>query len=205
MTKNEHNTIITIKRSIILIIMGIMLFSCENDINVINSLKIDENQAVESTYDVKMNISDSGKVLMLLESPQVDKYISDREYIEMPKGIHIIFYDSIGQIRSTLDADYAISYTGSKIMEAKNNVVAVNINKDQTLYTEELIWDQRKHTIFTENEVKIVTGNKILFGDGFTSDENFRDWEITHPRADLEMEGFDDDSTATNENPEKNN
>ena len=205
MTKNEHNTIIKIKRSIILIIMGIMLFSCENDINVINSLKIDENQAVESTYDVKMNISDSGKVLMLLESPQVDKYISDREYIEMPKGIHIIFYDSIGQVRSTLDADYAISYTGSKIMEAKNNVVAVNINKEQTLYTEELIWDQRKHAIFTENEVKIVTGNKILFGDGFTSDENFRDWEITHPRADLEMEGFDDDSTATNENPEKNN
>jgi LPS export ABC transporter protein LptC len=185
--------------------MGIVLFSCENDINVINSLKIDENQAVESTYDVKMNISDSGKVLMLLESPQVDKYISDREYIEMPKGIHIIFYDSIGEVRSTLDADYAISYTGSKIMEAKNNVVAVNIKKDQTLYTEELIWDQRKHTIFTENEVKIVTGNKILFGDGFTSDENFRDWEITHPRADLEMEGFGDDSTATNENPEKNN
>jgi LPS export ABC transporter protein LptC len=185
--------------------MGIVLFSCENDINVINSLKIDENQAVESTYDVKMNISDSGKVLMLLESPQVDKYISDREYIEMPKGIHIIFYDSIGEVRSTLDADYAISYTGSKIMEAKNNVVAVNIKKDQTLYTEELIWDQRKHTIFTENEVKIVTGNKILFGDGFTSDENFRDWEITHPRADLEMEGFEDDSTTTNENPEKNN
>jgi len=205
MTKNEHNTIKTIKRSIILIIMGIVLFSCENDINVINSLKIDENQAVESTYDVKMNISDSGKVLMLLESPQVDKYISDREYIEMPKGIHIIFYDSIGEVRSTLDADYAISYTGSKIMEAKNNVVAVNIKKDQTLYTEELIWDQRKHTIFTENEVKIVTGNKILFGDGFTSDENFRDWEITHPRADLEMEGFEDDSTTTNENPEKNN
>ena len=204
MTENEHKTIKTIQRSIILMILGIVLFSCENDINVINSLKIDENQPVESTFDVKMSITDSGKVMMLMESPQVDKYISDREYVEMPKGIHLIFYDSIGQIRSTLDADYAISYSGSKIMEAKNNVVAVN-DKGQTLYTEELIWNQRKHTIYTENEVKIVTGNKILFGDGLTADESFRDWEITHPRADLEMDGFNDDSTSTQDKNQNDN
>jgi LPS export ABC transporter protein LptC len=185
-------------KSIIPIILGIMLFSCENDINVINSLKIDENQPVESTYDVEMIISDSGKVMMQLKSPQVDKYIHNREYVEMPKGIHLIFYDSIGGIRSTLDADYAISYANSKIMEAKNNVIAVN-SQGQTLYTEELIWDQKKHTIFTENEVKIVTKNRVLFGDGLVADESFNDWEIVHPRGDIAMEGFDDDTTTTND------
>ncbi len=195
MTTKKHNTVKSIQRSIILIILGIVLFSCENDINVINSLKIDENQPVESTYNVKMNISDSGHVMMILKSPQVDKYISDREYVEMPKGIHIIFYDSVGDVRSTLDADYAISYSGSKIMEAKNNVIAVN-SKGQTLYTEELIWDQRNHKIFTENEVKIVTENKVLFGDGLTADESFHDWEITHPRGEIPIDGFDDDTTA---------
>jgi LPS export ABC transporter protein LptC len=166
-----------------------MLFSCENDINVINSLKIDEGKAVESTYNVEMTITDSGRVVMLMKSPQIDKYFVNREYMEMPKGIHIIFYDSIGGIRSTLDADYAISYSGSKIMEAKNNVVAVN-NEGKTLYTEELIWDQRKHRIYTENEVKIVTEKEILFGDGLTADENFSNWQISHPRGDIQVDDF---------------
>ena len=176
-----------------------MLFSCENDINVINSLKIDENQAVESTYDVSMEISDSGKVLMRLESPQVDKYIHNREYVEMPKGIHIIFYDSLGNVRSTLDADYAINYPASHVMEAKNNVIAVN-SQGQTLYTEELIWDQHKHKIFSENEVKIVTENKVLFGDGLIADESFNDWEIIHPRGDIALEMDEEDTITETQN-----
>jgi len=197
MIKTKH-FIRTIVKSIIPILLGIMLFSCENDINVINSLKIDEGHAIESTFDVDMELSDSGKLSMRIKSPQVDKYIEPREYMEMPKGIHIIFYDSIGKVRSTLDADYAISYSQSKIMVAKNNVVAVN-DQGQTLYTEELIWDQNKHIIFTKNEVKVVTNNKILFGDGLTADESFNDWEITSPRADLMIEGFDEDSSQTEE------
>jgi LPS export ABC transporter protein LptC len=190
-------TLKTFIKSIFLLLLGVMLFSCENDINVINSLKIDEGKAVESTYNVEMTITDSGRVVMLMKSPQIDKYFVNREYMEMPKGIHIIFYDSIGGIRSTLDADYAISYSGSKIMEAKNNVVAVN-NEGKTLYTEELIWDQRKHRIYTENEVKIVTEKEILFGDGLTADENFSNWQISHPRGDIQVDDFDSE-TETND------
>ena len=189
MTKAKY-IIKAILKSITLLSLGVMLFSCENDINVINSLKIDENQAIESTYDVEMTITDSGKVVMTMTSPQIDKYMVNREYMEMPKGIHIVFYDSIGGVRSTLDADYAISYSGSKIMEAKNNVVAVN-SEGKTLYTEELIWDQRKHKIYTENEVKIVTQKEILFGDGLTADENFSNWHISRPRGDIQVEGLD--------------
>jgi LPS export ABC transporter protein LptC len=198
MIKEKHHNIRAIIKSIILMSLGIMLFSCENDINVINSLGIAEGQAVESTYDVEMTITDSGRVTMLMKSPQIDKYMGDREFMEMPKGISIIFYDSVGNVRSTLDADYAISYAGSKIMEAKNNVVAVN-EQGQTLYTEELIWDQQKHKIYTENEVKIVTEDKTLFGDGLTADESFNNWEIDKPRGDLIIQGFDEDSTETNE------
>jgi len=190
MAKTKQSILKTLIKSITLLLLGVMLFSCENDINVINSLKIDEGQAVESTYDVEMTITDSGKVVMVMTSPQVDKYMVNREYVEMPKGIHIVFYDSIGGIRSTLDADYAISYSGSKIMEAKNNVVAVN-KEGKTLYTEELIWDQRKRRIYTENEVKIVTQKEILFGDGLTADENFNDWKISRPRGDIQVEGLD--------------
>jgi len=190
-------TLKTFIKSISPLLLGVMLFSCENDINVINSLKIDEGKAVESTYNVEMTITDSGRVVMLMKSPQIDKYFVNREYMEMPKGIHIIFYDSIGGIRSTLDADYAISYSGSKIMEAKNNVVAVN-NEGKTLYTEELIWDQRKHRIYTENEVKIVTEKEILFGDGLTADENFSNWQISHPRGDIQVDDFDSE-TETND------
>lgn len=198
MTKTKQYKIQSFLRSITLMVLGVMLFSCENNINVINSLGIAEGQAVESTYDVEMTVTDSGKVSMRMKSPQIDKYMGDREFMEMPKGISIIFYDSVGNIRSTLDADYAISYGGSKIMEAKNNVIAVN-EQGQTLYTEELIWNQQKHIIYTENEVKIVTEDKTLFGDGLTADESFNNWEIDKPRGNLIIEGFEEDSTDTPE------
>ena len=57
-----------ILNSIAPIILGAMLFSCENDIGVVNSLVIDNDQAVESSYDIKMILTDSGKIKLILKS-----------------------------------------------------------------------------------------------------------------------------------------
>ena len=176
-------------KSIVLIIIGAMLFSCENDLAVVQSLQVTENTPIESSFDVDIEYTDSGKVVMRMQSPEVNHYIGDEEYMEMPLGIQMVFYDTSGAVKSTLNSEYAINYIKNKKMEARNHVVATN-SQGQQLFTEQLIWDQETHKIYTDKKVKIVTEGKILFGDGLTADESFEDWEITNPVGDIE---FDED------------
>ena len=191
----KRNYFVKYLKSIVLILVGTMLFSCENDLAVIESLKVDENTPNESSYNIRTEYTDSGEVIMVMKSPEMNRYGGEEEYIEMPKGVHLVFYDSAQQVKSTLDAEYAINYASTKTMEARNNVVATNA-QGQKLFTEELIWDQKEHLIYTEKKVKVVTEGKILFGDGLRADESFENWEISNPIGDIE---FEEDTTTNSE------
>jgi len=183
-----------IYKSIVLILVGTMLFSCENDLATIASINVDDNTPIETSYDVELQYTDSGIVTMIMLSPLVNRYIGDDEHLEMPQGINLKFYDTLGLVKSTLISDYAISYAKTNTMVAENNVIATN-SKGQKLFTEQLTWDKEKHTIYTDKKVKVVTEGKILFGDGLTSDESFDNWEITNPTGDIEVdEGDSSDS-----------
>lgn len=183
---NKHY-IISLTKSIVLIIIGTMLFSCENDLTVIDSLKVDEHTPVESSYNVNLEYTDSGKIVMRLKSPEINRFVGDDEYMEMPQGMKMEFYDTLGNIKSTISANYSINYIKKKIMKAENNVIATN-SKGQKLLTEELIWDQNTHKIYTDKNVKVISDDKILFGDGLVSDEQFEDWEIRNPTGDITMD-----------------
>lgn len=180
-------------RNIVLILIGAMFFSCENDLAVIDSLNVDENSPVESSYNVNLEYNDSGKVVMVLKSPEINRFVTSDEFLEMPQGMEMEFYDSLGNIKSTIIANYSINYIKKKIMKAENNVIATN-SKGQKLLTEELIWDQNTHKIYTDKKVKVISDDKILFGDGLTSDEQFEDWEISNPTGDITMDTDINDS-----------
>ncbi len=190
------NQLVKYIKSIVLIIIGAMLFSCENDLAVVKSLIVDDNTPIESSYDVDIEYTDSGKVIMKMQSPEIHRYIGDEEYLEMPLGIQMVFYDTSGRVKSTLNSDYAINYVKKKIMEARNHVVATNA-QGQQLYTELLIWDQEKHKIYTDKKVKVVTDDKILFGDGLIADESFENWEINNPTGDIIIDEEIDNDTIT--------
>ena len=165
--------------------------SCENDIAVVNSLTVDENTPIESSYDVDMDYTDSGKSVMVMHSPEVHRYPTDEEYLEMPKGMHMVFYDSLGKEKSNLKSEYAINYVDKKIMEARINVVATNAKGDK-LFTELLTWDQKKKQIYSNVPVRVIQEGKTLFGDGLVADETFTDYEIINPHGEFDIESEDE-------------
>lgn len=181
------------------------MLGCENDISIVNALIVDDTTPIESSYDVNMEYSDSGRIIIVMNSPEVNRYPVEEEYLEMPKGVELFFYDSAGDVKSDLFANYAINYVSKKIMEARNNVVATN-SKGEKLFTELLIWDQNAHTVYTDAEVRVIQDGMTLRGTGLTSDETFDNWEITHPHGDIEIdsEGDSADSTETNNNIKTN-
>ncbi len=182
-----------------ILVLLIAIISCENDITVVNSLTVDETTPIESSYDVDMEYTDSGKLVMIMHTPEANRYPTEEEYMEMPKGMNMIFFDSIGNKKSDLRSEYAINYVDKKIMEARINVVATGATGDK-LYTELLIWDQTKKIIHTDAPVRVIQNGKTLYGDGLVSDETFTDYKITQPRGEFEIGSDEEGSSSDNIN-----
>ncbi len=176
-----------IKRSIATLLGLAMLFSCQSDLQTIDAITQYDEGPVESAFNVEIVYSDHGYTRMILHAEQMDKYENEESYLELPKGLYVVFYDTLKQETSSLSAKYAISYEDSEIIEAHNDVVVIN-ELGERLNTEELIWNQKKQTIHSEKFVKVTTEDEVLYGEGFESDERFDHWRIIQPHGTFQVE-----------------
>ncbi len=159
----------------------------------INTISAIDTMPVESARDIEIIYSEEGTPRALLTSPLYNKYEGEKSYLEFPDGIKIIFYDSINNEKSQLTANYAISDEKSQIMEAKDNVVVINYEKDETINTEHLIWDQQKKIIYSNVFVKISTKDEVIYGQkGFESDQNMDKWVIKKTSAEFKIDNDDE-------------
>lgn len=154
------------------------LISCQNEIPTVNELITGNKHPVETGQDVEIIYSDSAKIKMKLFAVQLDRFSGDKNYIEMPKGMKMHFYNDSSKVSTQLKADYGIRYDDEGKMEAKKHVVVVNVKGD-TLNTEHLIWDEHKGRVYTNAFVKIITSDEVIYGDGLESNEDFTKYKIT--------------------------
>ncbi len=159
-----------------------VLFSCQADMQTIDTVTRLDEGPLESAYNVEIVYSDHGHIRMILRAEQMDRYEGDEKYLELPRGLFVQFYDTLRQKTSSMSAKYAISYEDSEIIEARNDVVVIN-ELGERLNTEQLIWDQKKEIIYSDKFVKVTTEDEILYGEGFESDERFDQWRITQPHG----------------------
>ena len=174
-----------------LLAFGFWLFiSCENDIETVNLISSLDKDPVESGKNVEITYSDSAKIKLKLFANQMDKYIGDKQHVELPKGVKIEFYNDSMHITSRLTANYAIRYENQKKMEAKRDVVVTN-DKGERLNTEHLIWDEEKKTIYTNAPVRVTTLKEIIFGDGLESNQDFSKYKIKNINGTINIEDED--------------
>lgn len=160
-----------------------VLFSCENDIRKVNLVTASDSIPVSTVKNIDLIRSVSGKVVLKLTAPLLKSYEGEDPYTEFPKGMKIIFFDSVMNVTSQLTAEYGISYDKRKLMVARNNVVVVNNSKHEQINTEMLTWDQNTKKIYSDKFVKITTPEKIILGDGFDSDEAMENYTIKKLRG----------------------
>lgn len=172
----NRNTNIFLK-SVTAILLAVTLFACENDIEEVNAIAKKEKFPVETADSIEVIYSDSGRVLMKITAPLMEHYVGDSSYIELSKGVHVIFFNDSLQPQTELTAEYAINKERESIMEAKRNVVVVN-EKGDKLNTEHLIWDKNTRMIRTEEFVKITTADEVIMGNGMEADEHFTKYKI---------------------------
>lgn len=157
----------------------LLIFSCSNKKE--DLIKIEEQKISKEEFGKKIEIliTKKGKANIKIVAPKVVRSFSGKAYNEFPEGMHLYVYNKNGKIESTLFAKYGKMGDRSSELLAKDSVVVTNKNGD-VLNTEELIWDKNKSKIKTNGFVKIKTKDEIIYGDGFESNEDFTEYQITN-------------------------
>ncbi len=169
--------------------LGILFFtSCENDIEKVNLLKAKKKLPIETAKTVEIIYSDSALMKAKLQTRVLEHYTGKPPYVEMPLGVRMFFYDGDEKVNSTLTSKYArvLQYPDNNIMEARKDVVVVN-EKNETLNTEHLTWNQKEEKIVSDAFVKITTKDEIIMGDGLESNQNFTKYKIKKIRGTINL------------------
>lgn len=168
-----------LKINFLVLILIVITSSCSNkkeDIKKVEELEISKE---EFGSKVEILITKRGAPNLKIIAPIAVRNYSKKPYTEFPNGMQLIIYNEEGVVESTLSAKYGKLGDNSSEMVAKDSVVVTN-KTGETLNTEHLIWDKEKSKIKTEGFVKIQTKDEIIYGDGFESNDDFTEYEITN-------------------------
>lgn len=165
----------------LMLLLPVLFVACENDLKKVKEISSQEvNKPVETTIGVDVIFSDSAKVKARMKTPLMLNYTETKTvkpYYEMPKGVHIDFYDEKQKIISTVTSEYAITKSLNKVIELHRHVVVVN-DKGDTFKSEELIWDQtgkrfysNQFSTLTQKEGNTISGSTFRCNEDLSNPE----------------------------------
>jgi len=160
-----------------------MLISCKNNFEEVKKIGVSENAPIGVAEFIDLKYTDSGRVTASLRSPKMLDY-SNRDFAfnEFPEGIDLDLFDEENK-KSNVIADYAIVYDKTGIIDLQGNVVLSSTSND-TLFAEQLYYDQNREWLFTNKPVTFRTGQDVINGKGFDSDVKFTKAQV------LEIDGI---------------
>lgn len=167
-------------KSILVILLTGMLFSCENDIDQIKALTDDLDYPVQTVKNGTYHYTENSELTNTLIASMLKRYEGDNPRIEVEGGFEMLMYDSLEEVSAVLSAQRGTYYDTEGRLEARENVVFKN-NEGATLKTEELIWLQDSDKVFTNKFVEITNDDGSIFSKGMTTNSKFsyyRLWEV---------------------------
>ncbi len=166
-----------------------MLFvsSCQSDKKeTFSSIPQKTREEIPSFIDheVTIYLTDSGRLKVELFAPMIAIYDQAKKpYRDLIEGVQVKNYSIDGKVVSQISSEYAIYWEKKAIWELSSNVKAIN-EDGQIFETELLFWDTKKKIVYSDEQIKITTSEKIIIGnEGFKANEDFTDYEIKKTNA----------------------
>jgi LPS export ABC transporter protein LptC len=168
---------ISIYRSIVTTCVVAMLFSCKNNFKDVQNIGVSQNEPIGVAENINLKYTDSGKVEAILLSPKMYDYSNKAfGYNKFTEGVNLeVFEDDVK--KGTIIADYAIVYNKTNIIDLQGNVKVVTDAND-TLFAEQLYYDNKAEWLFTNKPVTFRTGQDVINGNGFDSNSKFSNAEV---------------------------
>lgn len=184
MTKLIEN----IFKSIAVIYVTAMLFSCGTDIKEIKDFLADKNLPIGVAENIFNVHTDSGRVDVKFSAPLLHDFTNRKKhpYTEFPKGVKIVSFDK-DQDSLVITGNYAIAYNKTSISEIKGNVVIENFGEQKKLLTEQLFWDQKTKYFYTEEAFTLYTDTDTIFGTGFDASEDLEEFMAKNNRGSINI------------------
>ncbi|MEW4923732.1 LPS export ABC transporter periplasmic protein LptC [Algibacter sp. 2305UL17-15] len=153
-----------------------MFFSCKNNFKEVQKIGISENEPIGVAENIHLKYTDSGKVKAILKSAKMLDYANRKfPYNEFLDGVNLELFED-GK-KSVIVSDYAIIYSKTDIIDLQGNV-KITTHSNDTLYAEQLYFDQATEWVFTNKPVKFRTGQDLIHGNGFDSNKGFTNAEV---------------------------
>ena len=154
--------------------------SCKNDIETINALNNEIKLPDQSGFDIEITYTDSGRIQGKIYAPEINKFDRGEEpYVEFPKGMKLVLYDSLERPTSYVKANYAIYYENKQLWEARNQVIAENQVNHDKLETEQMFWDQKEKRFYSDKFTRLTNADGVSYGEGgFESRQDMSKWRL---------------------------
>ncbi|MFT6969515.1 MAG: LPS export ABC transporter protein LptC [Roseivirga sp.] len=162
------------------IISGIfLLMACGGETEKLSQMEEYDGPSLESS-DVVIEMSE-GALLKLVVTGNKQLTYKNGD-LSFPETITVHFFNPEGDTTSVLTAQKGEYSAETKLYKATGDVVVSNLEKKQTLSTEELFWEPEKDRIFTERFFIIVTDERLIKGEGLEAPQDFSSYQIKNPR-----------------------
>ncbi|MBL4702982.1 MAG: LPS export ABC transporter periplasmic protein LptC [Flavobacteriales bacterium] len=174
--------------------MAGILVSCGNDMSEIQAFARSDNDPIEVSTGVTMQLSDDGLKRYILETPRIEKYlINDQEVYKFPIGFQLRTFDTLGVEVTKISAKKGSMKQKLGEIVLEDSVRIRNINEER-LETELLYIFIEQDSIYTDQPVTVSSLSGTLTGKfGLTSDLNFTEYELIKVNGDIETKEFKDE------------
>ena len=158
--------------------MMVLLSSCTKE--SIEELPSKEGMPDQESWGVNIILTDQGMIRAKVRSGHLEKY-NEKEFIMLDSSVTVDFFDSHEEHTSVLTSNMAEVNQSSNDMRAIGNVVAVS-DSGISLHSETLTWESNDEKLRTKDKIMITTlEGDTLYGIGFESDSDLKNWKIIHP------------------------
>lgn len=126
--------------------------------------------------------SKEGKAAAIISYGHMVKYKGDKFY-RFNQGVEVDLFDEQGGRLSHVTADSGVMHEATYDVEGHGNVVVVS-DSGVVLLTERLFYSKERDKVYSDAPVVIVrAAGDTLYGTGFESDKNLRNYTFYEPRG----------------------
>ena len=150
--------------------------SCVNSEKEVNEL-LSKKIGVDEATNVQGYMSNTGKMKARLKAPSMLRYQDSSSRVVFPKSLHVDFFNDSTKVENQLDAKFAEYYEVEARVFLKDSVRVYN-NVSDTLFCQELWWDQNQQKFYTDKPVRIHRPDMIMIGVGLSAPQDFKTFEM---------------------------
>lgn len=152
----------------------------------------------EEARDIESYMSQDGNIRAKLKAPLMYRVSADTLYVEFPKSLHCDFYNDSMKVETWLDSKYGKYFETMNKVYLRDSVRVISAKQD-TLWAQDMWWDQNTRMFYTEKYAVYHGPNKAINGGtGMTATQDLSSIIFNHPTGTVKMpeNGFEkQDST----------